>query len=96
MRATLDPLLGTNRRVLVVFFKLHNGSATVTARCQQNRIQPRRNSKYLPNGCADNSDTIDIEQLLKQLLPVDTAVEETDQPTSETEEVDDRALGNVA
>ena len=43
-----------------------------------------------------NSDTIDIEQLLKQLLPVDTEVEETEQPTSETEVVDDRASGNVA
>ena len=30
-----------------------------------------------------NSDTIDIEQLLKQLLPVDTVVDETGQPTSE-------------
>ena len=39
---------------------------------------------------------IDIEQLLKQLLPVDTEVEETEQPTSETKEVDDRASGNVA
>ena len=47
-----NPLLGTNRRVLVGFFKLHNGSAMNTARCQQNRIQPLRNSKYLPNGCA--------------------------------------------
>ena len=43
-----------------------------------------------------NSDTIDIEQLLKQLLPVDTGVNETGQPTSENQEVDDRAQGNVA
>ena len=43
-----------------------------------------------------NSDTIDIEQLLKQLLPVDTVVEEAGQPTSENQEVDDRASGNVA
>ena len=44
-----------------------------------------------------NSDTIDIEQLLKQLLPVDTTVvEETRQPTPESQEVDDRASGNVA
>ena len=42
-----------------------------------------------------NSDTIDIEQLLKQLLPVDTVVEETGQPMSENQEVDDRASGNV-
>ena len=43
-----------------------------------------------------NSDTIDIEQLLKQLLPVDTVVEEAGQPTSENQEVDNRAQGNVA
>ena len=48
-----------------------------------------------PDPAPGNSDTIDIEQLLKQLLPVDTEVEETEQPTSETEEVDDRASGNV-
>ena len=39
---------------------------------------------------------IDIEQLLKQLLPVDTVVEETGQPMPESQEVDDRASGNVA
>ena len=43
-----------------------------------------------------NSDAIDIEQLLKHLLPVDTVVEETGQPTPESQEVDDRASGNVA
>ena len=43
--------LDTKRRVLVGFFKLHNRSAMNTARCSQNRTQPRRNSKYLPNGC---------------------------------------------
>ena len=42
-----------------------------------------------------NSDTIDIEQLLKQLLPVDTVVEETGQLTSENQEEDDRAQGNI-
>ena len=44
----------------------------------------------------ENSETIDIEQLLRRLLLVDTEVEETEQPTSEAEEVDDRASGNVA
>ena len=39
-----------------------------------------------------NSDTIDIEQLLKQLLPVDTEVEETEQPTSETEVVGEQPV----
>ena len=43
-----------------------------------------------------NSDTIDIEQLLKMLLPVDTVVEETEEPTPEFQEADDRASGNVA
>ena len=44
----------------------------------------------------ENSETIDIEQLLRRLLPVDTEIEETEQPTSEAEGVDDRASGNVA
>ena len=44
----------------------------------------------------ENSETIDIEQLLRRLLPVDTEIEETEQPTSEAEEVNDRASGNVA
>ena len=43
-----------------------------------------------------NSDTIDIEQLLKLLLPVDAVVEETGQLTPESQEEDDRASGNVA
>ena len=85
-------------------FKLHNRSAMNTARCQQNRTQALRNSKILAQRLCEmakqpvpgNSDTIDIEQLLKQLLPVDTEVEETEQPSSETEVVDDRASGNIA
>ena len=44
----------------------------------------------------ENSETIYIEQLLRRLLPVDTEIEETEQPTSEAEGVDDRASGNVA
>ena len=44
----------------------------------------------------ENSETIDIEHLLRRLLPVDTEIEETKQPTSEAEGVDDRASGNVA
>ena len=44
----------------------------------------------------ENSETIDIEQLLRRFLPVDTEIEETEQPTSEAEEVDDRASGNAA
>ena len=44
----------------------------------------------------EGSGSIDIEHLLRQLLPVDAGIGETDQPTSETETVDDRASGNVA
>ena len=51
MRATLDPLLDMNRPVLGGFFKLHNGSTMNIARWQQNRAQPRRYTKYWPNGC---------------------------------------------
>ena len=36
------------------------------------------------------------QQLLRRLLPVDSEIEETKQPTSEAEGVDDRASGNVA
>ena len=44
----------------------------------------------------ENSETIDIKQLLRRLLPVDTEIEETEQPTSEAEGVDYRVSGNVA
>ena len=44
----------------------------------------------------ENSGPIDIEHLLRQLLPVDAGIVETNQPTSETETVEDRESGNVA
>ena len=44
----------------------------------------------------ENSEIIDIEQLLRRLLPVDTEIDETEQPRPEAERVDDRASGNVA
>ena len=44
----------------------------------------------------ESSGTIDIEHLLRQLLPVDAGIEETNRPTSEAETVDDRASGNIA
>ena len=98
MRATLDPWLGTNRRVLVGFFKLHNRSAITEPdpAPSEFEILAQRLREMAQQPVPGNSDAIDIEQLLKQLLPVDTEVEETEQPTSETEEVDDRASGNVA
>ena len=45
---------------------------------------------------SENSETIDIENLLRRLLPVDTGIDKTDQLRSEAERVDDRASGNVA
>ena len=44
----------------------------------------------------EDSDTIDIEQLLRKLIPVGPIVEEAVRPTPEFQEVDDRASGNVA
>ena len=61
--------------------------------------EPDSNSSdfgILANRLRENSGSIDIEHLLRQLLPVDAGIEETNQPTSETETVDDRASGNVA
>ena len=43
----------------------------------------------------EDSDTIDIEQLLRKLVPVGPVVEEAVRPTPEFQEVDDRASGNV-
>ena len=37
----------------------------------------------------ESSETIDIEKLLRRLLPVDARIEENNQPTSEAETVDD-------
>ena len=44
----------------------------------------------------ENSDTIDIKQLLRKLLPVGPVVEKAVRPTPETQEVDGRTSGNVA
>ena len=41
----------------------------------------------------EDSDTIDIEQLLRKLIPVGPVVEEAVQPTPEFQEVDDRESG---
>ena len=43
----------------------------------------------------EDSDTIDIEQLIRKLISVDPVVEEVVQLTPEFQEVDDRASGNV-
>ena len=44
----------------------------------------------------EKSDTIDIEQLLRKLIPVGPVVEQAARPTPEAQEVDGRASGNVA
>ena len=44
----------------------------------------------------EDSDTIDIEQLLRKLIPVGPVVEEAVRSTPEFQEVDDRTSGNVA
>ena len=59
-------------------------------------ILAQRLGKMVQQTESENSETIDIEQLLRRLLPVDTEIEETEQPTSEAEGVDDRVSGNVA
>ena len=59
-------------------------------------ILAQRLGKMVQQTVPENSETIDIEQLLRRLLPVDTEIEETEQPMSEAERVDDRASGNVA
>ena len=45
---------------------------------------------------SENSETIDIENLLRLLLPMDTEIDKMEQLRSEAERVDDRASGNVA
>ena len=44
----------------------------------------------------ENSNTIDIEKLLRKLIPVGPVVEKAVRPTPEAQEVDGRASGNVA
>ena len=44
----------------------------------------------------ENADTIDIEQLLRKLIPVGPVIENAVRPTPEAQEVDGRASGNVA
>ena len=69
--------------------------------CHQNTssefgILAQRLREMVQRPAPENSETIDIEQLLRRLLPVDTEIDETEQPKSEAERVDDRTSGNVA
>ena len=104
IRATLDPWLDTNRQVLVGFFQVtqhisdeHREMLTEPDPAPSEfEILAQRLCEMVQQPVPGNSDMIDIEQILKQLLPVDTEVEETEQPTLKTEEVDDRPSGNVA
>ena len=59
-------------------------------------ILAQRLRKMVQQPAPENSEMIDIEQLLRRLLPVDTEIEETKQPLSEAAGVDDGASGNVA
>ena len=59
-------------------------------------ILAQRLREMVQQPAPENSEKIDIEHLLRWLLPVDTEMEETEQPMSEAEGVDDRASGNVA
>ena len=59
-------------------------------------ILAQRLHEMVQRPAPENSETIDIQQLLRRLLPVDTEIDETEQPKSEAERVDDRASGNVA
>ena len=45
---------------------------------------------------SENSETIDIENLMRLLLPMDSEINITEQLRSEAERVDNRASGNVA
>ena len=101
---TLDPCLDTNRRVLVGVFQVtqqisdeHSGMSTEPDKnSSEFGILAQRLREMVQQPAPENSETIDIEHLLRRLLPVDTEIEETKQPTSEAEGVDDRASGNVA
>ena len=44
---------------------------------------------------SENSETIDIENLLRLLLPMDAEIDQTEQLRSEAERVDDRASGKM-
>ena len=59
-------------------------------------ILAQRLHEMVQQPAPENFETIDIEQLLRQLLPVDTEMEEMKQTMSEADGVDNRASGNVA
>ena len=75
----------------------HSGmSAEPDSNSSEFGILAHRLREMVQQPVPESSETIDIEQLLRRLLPVDAEIEETEQPTSEAEKVDDRASGNVA
>ena len=74
----------------------HSGmSAEPDSNSSEFGILAHRLCEMVQQPVPESSETID-EQLLRRLLPVDAEIEETEQPTSEAEKVDDRASGNVA
>ena len=64
--------------------------------CSEFGILANRLREMMQQPVPESSETIDIEKLLRRLLPVDAGIEENNQPTSEAETVDDRASENVA
>ena len=75
----------------------HSGmSAEPDSNSSEFGILTNRLREMVQQPVPESPETIDIEQLLRRLLPVDAGIEENNQPTSEAETVDDRASGNVA
>ena len=75
----------------------HSGmSAEPDSNSSEFGILANRLREMVQQPVPESSETIDIEQLLRRLLPVDARIEENNQPTSEAETVDDRVSGNVA
>ena len=75
----------------------HSGmSAEPDSNSSEFGILANRLREMVQQPVLESSETIDIEQLLRRLLPVDAGIKENNQPTSEAETVDDRASGNVA
>ena len=101
-KETLDPGLNTNRRILEGQVRQqisdeHSGmSAEPDSNSSEFGILANRLREMVQQPVPESLETIDIEQLLRRLLPVDAGIEENNQPTSEAETVDDRASGNVA
>ena len=93
-----------NRRVLGVFFQVthqnsdeNNGMSTESDKTSSEfEMLAQQLRERVKRPASENSETIDIENLLRLLLPMDSEIDKTEQLRSEAERVDDRASGNVA